>query len=293
MDTNETWKDRIKNRWKLFLCVLFLVLGILVWTVISWEDRAGMLTVSFLDVGQGDAIFIDTPSGVQLLIDGGPPGKLIPRLSEVMPFYDRSIDLLLLSHPHLDHFGGLLDVLGRYKVGGIITSGTQNESSDYDSFKEAEKDSGLHETIVRHGTVLDLGGGVALEVVMPEGDVRNASPHIGMLVTRLSYGSTTILFTGDMEENLEAYLVKRDGASLESDVLKAGHHGSKTSSSEAFLKLVKPTAVVVSSGEGNKYNHPSTETMDLFVRSGIDIYRTDETGTITLKTDGRKIEILP
>lgn len=288
----ESITTRVRKKWRWILVIVFLAANVFVWHTLLSKNTSGLLTVHFLDVGQGDAIFIDAPNGNQLLIDGGPPGKLIPALSKVMPFSDRTIDLLALTHPHLDHFAGLIDVFERYEVGGIVTSGTIHTTPDYASFKGAQKAEGVSEIVLHRGSQIDMGDGVVLDVLLPENDVSDASAHAGMLVMRLSYGSTSIMFTGDMENSLEQYLVKRDGAALESDVLKAGHHGSKTSSSELFLKQVRPTAAVISSGEGNTYKHPSPETLATFERFGVEVYRTDATGTITLTTDGKEMKIV-
>lgn len=286
METKET----IRRYWRLILCAVLLLGNVLVWYAAGREDRGNILTVSMLDVGQGDAIFIQAPNGNQVLIDGGPPGRIAAALSSVLPFYDHSIDLLALSHPHMDHFAGLIDVLGRYTVGGVITSGTKGDAPEYKAFKAAQKTEGTEEIVLKRGNRVVLDDGVFLDVLFPAGDVAEATPHNGMLVMRLSYASTSVLFTGDAEENVEQYLVKYDPQSLKSDVLKVGHHGSKTSTSEEFLSLVKPDAAIMSLSADNKYGHPHKETLDVLDKFGVKVYRTDEAGTITLSSDGENIQ---
>ena len=279
-------KAIMRNYWRWIVCLLLLGANGAVWYAARLEDRGTILTLSVLDVGQGDAIFIDAPNGNQLLLDGGPPGQVVSALSSVMPFYDRSIDLLALSHPHLDHFGGLIDVLARYEVGGVVTSGTEGVAPEYKNFKNAEKTAGQEEIFLREGTRIVMDHDVYLDVLFPASDVSDATPHNGMLVMRLTYASTSVLLTGDMEENLEGYLLKYKPESLGSDVLKVGHHGSKTSTSEPFLAVVNPEIALISLGATNKYGHPNEETLEILERHGVKIYRTDESGTISLTIDG-------
>lgn len=273
-----------------FLATLIL-LAIFVWYVIYREDRRGVLSVTFFDVGQGDAIFIESPNGNQILLDAGPDKKILRLLGSVMPFYDRHIDLLAVSHPHLDHFGGLLSVVQRYKVGGLISSGTINETSEFDLFQSSLASRGIRGITLKRGMEIDMGDGVVLDVLFPDRDASSLTPHDGMLVMRLVYGSTSILLTGDMEENLESYLVALEGDDLRSQVLKVGHHGSRTSTSQSFLGYVSPVYAVISSGRNNRYGHPHKDTMESLDRFDIKVFRTDQQGTIKLKSDGESLSI--
>lgn len=263
----------------------------IVWYANFREDRADILTVAFLDVGQGDSIFIEAPNGNQLLLDGGPSKKVLESLGEVMPFYDRTIDALALSHPHSDHVAGLDEVLLRYLVGVAITSGTEGKSSEFILWESLLKNFGVEEVIARRGMRIDMGEGVYLDALLPSRDVYEETPHDGMLVFQLHYGKTAIMLTGDMEKSLEQYLLAFDGTKLKSDVLKAGHHGSKTSSSESFVGYVSPYYAVISSGKDNKYGHPNNETLDTFDRFKIETLRTDEKGTIIFESDGEKMTL--
>lgn len=288
--------EKLKNSFKIYAFIVLILANALVWYAVFREDRQGILTVSFLDVGQGDSIFIDAPNGNQILLDGGPNKKVLSELSGVMPFYDREIDLLALSHSHVDHFTGFIDVLNRYLVSGFLSSGTKVKTPEYSamrSYLDVTQPSGIKEIIAKRGMVVDLGDDVYLDVLLPVGDATNLEPHDGMMVTRLRYGNTAVLFTGDMEQGLENYLVSLDGAKLKSDILKVGHHGSKTSTYEALLGNVSPKYAVISVGKGNLYHHPNDETIKRLTDFGIPIIRTDESGTITFKSDGEKIAQSP
>ena len=262
-----------------------------VWTVVRAETHTGVLRVSVLDVGQGDAIFIETPSGNQMLLDGGPDRTILQRLSEVMPYGDHSIDILALSHPHKDHLEGFLDVLPLYEVGQIVDSGTENPTGEYRTWRQEIRDKQIKETVLRRGMRIDMGDGVLFSVVLPNGDVSSSTPHDGMLVMRLTYGDTSFMLTGDMEENLESLIVGSDGKNLASDVLKVGHHGSHTSSSEPFLDAVHPKYAVISSGKGNSYGHPHKETIEHLSAREIETHRTDLEGTVTFESDGKTVSV--
>ncbi len=277
----------IKQNLKLLILGVFVLGNIFIWYVVFAEDRHDLLTVAVMDIGQGDSIFIDAPSGNQLLIDGGPNGKVLRALSGVMPFYDRSIDLLALSHPHADHVAGLVDVMRRYDVSAIVSSGTQHNTPEYESFQKLN----IKNYILIRGQRINLGRGVILDVLLPDRDVTNVKPHDGMLVMKLTYGQTCVMLTGDMEDNLENYLLYLSGESLKCDVLKVGHHGSKTSTSQEFVGAVSPKFAVISSGAGNRYGHPHQETLDTLTKFNVETLRTDIVGTVIFKSDGQQVKV--
>lgn len=281
-------------KFKAYLIIFLTVANVFIWYAVSRENREGILTVSFLDVGQGDAIFIDAPNGDQILIDGGPDKKVLRSLGGAIPFYDRSIDLLALTHPHADHLAGLLEVLPRYSVLGFLSSGTKAKTPEYFSLTNylgTKRPSGMQEVVAKRGTKINLGDGAYIDVLLPITDVASSSPHDGMAVYRLVYGKTSFLFAGDMEKGMENYLVAADGAKLKSDVLKVGHHGSKNSTSEAFLGYVSPKYAVISVGVDNTYGHPAEETIIELEKFGAEVLRTDKLGTVTIKSDGEKISL--
>ena len=275
-----------KNFKYYFLGTLFLG-AIFVWYAVLAETRDG-LKVAFLNVGQGDAIFVEAPNGNQVLIDGGPNKSVLRELSKQMPFYDRTIDAMILTHPHLDHYAGLNEVARKYKVSLEIDPGTKVKGAGFAEFENLIKSKKIKRLYAKRGMRVNLDKDLYLDILLPVVNNENLSEHDGMLVFRLVYKNNSFLLTGDMEDNLENFLLSL-GGSLKSDVLKAGHHGSRTSTSEKFLGWVNPDLVVISAGQGNKYGHPHKEVTDRLARFEIPALRTDEKGTIVLKSDGEKI----
>ena len=180
------------KQWKkylpVYLILLLALLATLFWYALLREERGGLLTVSFLDVGQGDAIFIEAPSGKQIIIDGGPDTSLVRQLGSAMPFYDRTIDMLVVTNPDKDHFAGFIDALLRYRVEEIIEPGTQTASAIYATFRERVADEGAQTFLPKTGDriVLDEKRGITLDVLFPDRDVSGLDTNDGSLVTRLS-----------------------------------------------------------------------------------------------------------
>ncbi|MES2087735.1 MAG: ComEC/Rec2 family competence protein [Patescibacteria group bacterium] len=244
-----------------------------------------------LDIGQGDAIFIEAPNGNQMLIDGGPPKTVLSALRKVMPFYDRSIDMLMVTNPDADHMAGFIDVLKSFKVGEVIEPGTNSPSATYAELERTIKEKKVPQVVARRGEIiwLDKKAGVGFYVLFPDRDILGLATNDGSIVGRLVYGNTSVMFTGDSPSNIEHYLVALDGEKLKSDVLKVGHHGSRTSTSEEFVGVVDPTMAIISDGKDNKYGHPHQETLDTLEKFGVKVFRTDQVGTIILKSDGETI----
>ena len=255
----------------------------------STSDTAPVLSVAFLDVGQGDAIFIETPDGVQMLVDGGPDTTVLRALGEVMPWYDRSLDVVLATHFDLDHIGGLVDVLSRYDVETIMKTSNQNDTTATEAFLTAvDAESGsMHFT--RAGDVLQLGASTTFTILSPAGDPTQWESNNASIVGILRYGEVDLLLTGDAGTGIEEYLVRTYGAALQSEVLKLGHHGSNTSSSELFLQTVQPALAVVSAGADNRYGHPHPDVVARTTTVGAQILSTAEQGTIVLKSDGVRV----
>jgi competence protein ComEC len=276
----------------------WLVLPLLIAAILVWSAALTMpddrLHVSFLDVGQGDAILIQTPSGQDILIDGGPDSQRINlELSERLPFWDRTIDLVVCTQPHADHVTGLIDVLQRYKVKQVLDPGVSYDSAIYQEWLRLIEDKEIEYGIAWSGQEIDLGNGIKIEVLNPpeslwEGtsdDVDNNG-----VVLRLSWGQVSFLLTADIRAEAEFELIGQR-ANLRSTVLKVAHHGSETSTSQQFLAAVDPQVAVVSVGEGNPFGHPSSEVRGRLIdRLGEDNgYRTDEDGTIEFITDGETL----
>jgi competence protein ComEC len=272
------------------LVVLGAILG---WLAVS-QPESGRLSVTFLDVGQGDAILIEGPQGQRVLVDGGPGSQPITQaLSRNLPFDSRRIDLMVLTHPQADHMAGLLTVLDRYRVGAVIDNPMPGGTVLYDEWEAALRESGVPVTMADRGQTVDLGDGAVLQVLAPDqGDPLLAAEQINTAstVVRVSMGETSFLLTGDLDEQGEDALI-RSGSDLQSTVLKVGHHGSNTSSSPEFLARVQPSIDVIEVGASNHFGHPTQAVLDRL--SGDAVYRTDEDGDVTVSTDGSRIWVSP
>lgn len=251
----------------------------------------GLLCVIFFDVGQGDAIYIESPTGVQMLIDGGRDSNVLQDLSGEVGYFDKTLDYVLATHPDLDHIAGLVDVLERYEVGTIIVSGNRGDTPVAEAFSDGTVEENAGIITARRGQMIDLGGGASLEILFPDRDVSSVESNTASIVTKLTYGETEFLLTGDSPKSIEEYLVLIEGEHLESDVLKAGHHGSRTSTSEIFLEYVNPKYAVISAGKDNSYGHPHVEVTDLLFNNGVETKNTAEDGSIVFVSDGKELEI--
>ena len=284
----DSWK---KNLAWVVLLVLALV-NLVVWYAVSVEARSDILTVAFLDVGQGDAIFIESPSGRQALIDGGAGSVVLRRLGKVMPFFDRSIDVTVATHPDKDHIGGLIDVLESYNITHILDPGVVHDTNAYEEFERlADMEPNAERLLARRGQVVDFGDGAYLRILFPDRDVSGVETNAGSIIAQLVYGDTEIMLTGDAPRTIEEYLILRDGPSLASDVLKAGHHGSRTSSSERFVDIVDPDYTVISAECDSRYGHPHREVLDVLTRVGTTVLSTCDEGTIVFESDGKTVRV--
>ncbi len=276
-----------------WLILPLLVVAILIWAIVLTAPDDN-LHVSFLDVGQGDAILIQTPNGQDILIDGGPDfQKITLELSEKLPFWDRTIDLMVCTQPQADHITGLITVLQRYEVKQVLEPGVSYNSSIYQEWLNVIEDKGIEHNIARAGQEIDLGNGIEMEVLNPpEGLFEETSHDVDNngAVLRLTWGKVSFLFTADIREEAEFELIGQR-ASLRSTVLKAAHHGSDTSTTLQFLAAVDPEVAVISAGVDNSFGHPSSDVMDrLTDRLGEDnIYRTDVDSTIEFISDGERL----
>lgn len=272
------------------LVTAFLVVNIFIWSAVVRVDHHGVLTVAFLDVGQGDAIYIEAPNGNQMLVDGGPSsGALLRALGHVMPYWDRSIDVVLATHADQDHVGGLPAVVQNMDVQTVITTENTSGTGAYVSFENATKQINARHIIARAGERVILDDGVTFEILFPDRDTKGWETNTSSIVARLSYGSESFLLTGDSPQSIEQYLVAKDSSVLHSNILKLGHHGSKTSNSKIFISAVNPDYAVISAGKGNKYGHPNKEVLDLLAELNIPSVSTIEKGTIVFRTDGQTL----
>jgi len=285
--------EKIKKQFKYWFLAALFALTALVWYAVRAETRSG-LTVAFLDVGQGDAVFIEAPNGNQVLLDAGPNSAVLRELPKVMPFYDRSLDMIIESHPDKDHIAGFVEVLRRYKVGLAMEPGVKSRSAVYRELNKIIAENSprrIPKILARRGMRVDFGGGVYLNILFPDRDVSGADTNTASIVAKLVYGNTSFMLTGDSPKAVENYLVSIDGKRLESDVLKVGHHGSRTSASKLFFGYVSPRYAIISAGAGNRYGHPHKETIDLLNSFKIPILSTINLGTIKINSDGERIKI--
>src|SRR3989344_6757927 len=209
-----------------FYVLLFLAFtACLIWYAVFREDRGGVLSVSFLDIGQGDAIFIDAPNGNQVLIDGGSGAGVLRALGKAMPFYDRSIDMVVATHPDQDHIGGLAEVFKRFDVLAYMDPAIPNDTGAFVALQSAvEAENIEHKVVARRGMKIILSKSAYIEVLFPDRDVSGVSnTNDGSIVAKLVYGNTEVMLTGDSPEKIEKYLASIDGLHLKSDILKLGH----------------------------------------------------------------------
>lgn len=262
--------------------------------MILWETPSKYLTVSFLDVGQGDAILITAPNRNQVLIDGGPNNSVIRGLGQAMPFFDHSIDLVMESHPDQDHIGGLPEVFRRYQISGFIEPDFKAETMVYKNLENKVIEEKAEHIIAKSGMRIILSPNVNLEILSARPwqlGPRGGKPDTNMssIIARLTYASTTFLFTGDAPVKLENQLMAQEPDKLKVNVLKVAHHGAKSANSLAFFKAVKPEYSIISVGAKNRYNHPSPETLGWLKLVGGQVLETKDLGTITLKSDGETV----
>lgn len=259
--------------------------NILAWIGVFQINKAN-LEVIFFDVGQGDAIFVETPQNQQILIDGGPTSMILEKLGKEIPFWDRTIDLVILTHPDFDHLSGLIEVLQRYQVENILWTGVLCETAECREWQKLIEAEGANIHIAQAGQRIE-GGGALINILYPfeklEGEtVKNTNN--ASIIAQFVYGENSFLLTGDASRTIEQELIKK-GTAIDSDILKVGHHGSKNSNTEIFIEAVSPEIAVISVGEGNKYGHPDAQTLQNL--QGIRILRTDLDGDIKIITDGK------
>ena len=246
------------------------------------------LEVVFLDVGQGDAIFITSVTGKQVLIDGGKYADVDTKIAAYMPFYDRSIDVVIATHPDLDHIGGLNTIIDRYDVDLFIHSGLLAGVSAYQELADSIIRSDTEIVTAQSGQTISIDEGTYIEILAPYPGVVSDDANEHSAIVRLVYGDTSVLLTGDASIFNEHDLVSVYGKRIESDILKLGHHGSKTSSSSLFLETVDPEYAVVSAGCGNNFGHPYADVIKRVEAQGINIHDTCKQGDIVFRSDNEE-----
>ncbi len=247
---------------------------------------SGILQVHFIDVGQGDAILIQAPGGLAALIDGGEAGTGVVQYLQSKGV--QRLNLVIATHPHTDHIGGLVEVLQTIPVDKVVTNGQMHTTSTYEHFLDAIASSGALYVEAKKGDTISLGD-LNFDVLHPS-SMQGEDLNDNSLVLRLVYGNIAFLFTGDAQSNAEADMVS-SGSILKADILKVGHHGSRSSSSSIFLQAIQPAVAIYMAGAGNDYGHPHQETLAALKSIGAQIYGTDINGSITVTTDGNSYSV--
>ncbi len=269
------------------LCLLFF-LTISVWGQVFQLIDSGVLKIVVFDVGQGDAIFMQTPQGHQVLIDGGPDQTVLSKLNQQMPFWDRSLDLIVLTHPEKDHLVGLIEVLKSYRVENILWTGVVRQASFYEEWQRLIQEEEADIILAEAGKDLKMGE-VYFDILYPFQSLNRYQAkdlNRTSIVMRGSWGQNSILLTGDIPAIVERELLA-SAVNVRSDILKIAHHGSKNSSQKSFLQAVDPIIGVISLGVNNHYGHPAPETIASLEEAEVDIFRTDQDGDIEIKGNGR------
>lgn len=269
---------------RIALTIILLTIPALILKYTTQAPLSG-LEVYFLDVGQGDAILIRNSRDQNILIDGGPDELVLEEIGKILPYTNRKIDTMILTHPHADHLIGLIAILKRYEVGTVIHTGANYQDSSYRYFQEIIQQKAKTITLAQAGTSLDLGDNCYLNILFPFSDISGQdfkNINNSSIVSELGCGDEKILLTGDAEKEVEKELLA-NYPNLQAKVLKLGHHGSKTASSPDFLEQINPQLAIILVGEDNKYNLPSPEILENLIELGIKIIRTDEDGGVKMR----------
>lgn len=277
---------------KVLVWILIGVGGIEIFLVL-WLFQAQQakndLFVSFLDIGQGDSTLIRTPQHHTILIDAGPTGAVLQKLGKALPFYDRAIDLAIITHPQTDHFAGFLDVAERYTIKQLITSDIPYKSPEWSAFTQKVVAHRIPVSFVSSERTITIEDGVSIELVWPISTAVDTlhlpDANEGSVVALLRYGEHEFLFTGDISADTEAQLLAHN-LIPDIDILKVAHHGSKTSSSEEFIAQAQPEIAVMMLGRDNTFGHPNARTLRTLNQAGVIFYRTDTDGDVTVASDG-------
>jgi competence protein ComEC len=267
---------------------IFLLLVLWVGTTALSLAHPPELRVSFLNVGQGDAIWIQAPNGRELLIDSGPDQSVVEQLGKEKSFFDRTIDFVLATHSDKDHIGGFPYIFDRFTILNVIESEISSPTLADRTFTEKIKDENSDIVIARsmERIILDPKYGVVVDILFPDQNTHGWETNEASAVVKISYGTTSFLLTGDSPIEVEDFLVTIYDEQLRANVLKLGHHGSKTSSSQEFLEIVRPDIAIVSAGLGNKYGHPAPEVVERVESVNARIFETSQSGTIHCVSDG-------
>ena len=276
----------------IIILILLFSFNLFAWLVVYNLSQPQFLKVIFFDIGQGDAIYIESPQRHKVLIDGGPSSFILEKLNQEIPFWDRTIDLIILTHPEKDHLAGLLDVLKSYKVENILWTGVKRDTAEFEEWQRLIKKERANILIAEIGQRVEFEKSY-IYILFPFENLEGKefkNTNNTSIVAKLVFGRNSFLFTGDIYKSAEGELINR-GLNIDSDVLKVAHHGSKTSSSPEFVEKVSPEIAVIQVGKNNYYGHPHPEILETFKKYGIKIFRTDLDSDIKIISNGKKIAI--
>lgn len=276
----------LRRNYKLAILLMLILVNFFIWQAF-FSERPSQMKVAFLNVGQGDSTYIETPFHQQVIIDGGPNSAVLSEIGKLLPWYDKYIDVLIISNADIDHYGGFIDIIRRYKIGVIIESGTEGAAPSYKTLESLIESKRIKHLFARRGDSLQLDSGIHIDFLFPDRELPNAKTNNASLISRLVFGSTTVMFTGDAPSNTLEYVAKTEGVKVKSDILKIAHHGSKSSASIPFISAVSPKYATISAGLNNKFGHPNVETMDLLKFFNVIPIITFQKGTIVFKSDGQ------
>lgn len=295
---NPEKKSKISNRASIIIYIIggLLIVNLVVlgyFFVLVDAPEQGLLRVIFLDIGQGDAILIQTPDKQNILVDGGPDKGIIYKLDKYISITDRSIDLMIATHADMDHITGLAEVLRRFPVKQVLDNGLSGESPAYYEWHNSIQRENISKSTVDAPQTILLEDDLSFQFLWPDQDLveeSSADSNFASVVVKLIYNNISFLLTGDATIETEEILIQNDN-DLAADVLKAGHHGSKYSSSIEFLQKIKPEYGVISAGKDNKFGHPTLRVLKNLSTVGAQILRTDKIGDIIFTTNGEKLNI--
>lgn len=276
----------------LWLATIIILVVIYGYFYSKENSHSNYLRVVFMDVGQGDSIYIEAPNGRQVLIDGGANSGVIASLAQVMPLFDKSIDLVVATHADADHIGGLNAVLDEYTVSRILENGAGGKTKTYEKLEQKIIDQNIQRDIARRGDriIIDEKENIYFDILFPDRDISKMDSNDGSIVGRLVYGEESFMLTGDATVYSEDLILRKgDIGTLKSSVLKLGHHGSHTSSSMDWLQAISPSSAIISAGLNNKYGHPHLEVLERLDKLKIPYLATYKEGDIEFNTDGLNV----
>ncbi|MDD5098603.1 MAG: MBL fold metallo-hydrolase [Candidatus Pacebacteria bacterium] len=279
----------MKNTTLIGLIILFLVDLIAFSFFIELQPKN--LTVSFFDVGQGDCILIETPQNHQIIIDGGPKSDVaLQKIYSNIPWWDKTIDLVILTHPESDHLRGLFSILDNYQVENIAWTGVDNGDEIRDQWEKIIYNEGANVATINKGDKI-IASDIVLDILGPQEDLRDKEvkeTNDTSVVAKLLFKDVSFLFPGDISSKIEKTLINEN---IDVDVLKIPHHGSKYSTSEIFLEKTSPLMAIIQVGK-NTYGHPTEEVLTRLSNSGIKILRNDINGDVKIVSDGKNYKII-